>query len=103
MGSLTLFRHEEPWTSVLSREVVPDIFLQRSWVRLPIDSARREKSRNKTDQVKVTRSLDRIARYHSPYGAFGMPATWVDRSLSRGDAVKCEDSQCFILLCSILF
>jgi hypothetical protein len=51
----------------------------------------------KTDQVKVTRSLGRIARFRLPSGIIGMPATWVDRSSSRDDAAKYKDLQHFIL------
>jgi hypothetical protein len=47
-------------------------------------------------QVKVTCSLGRIARFSLPQGFVGLPATWDDRSSSRGDAAKCEDSQHFI-------
>jgi hypothetical protein len=42
----------------------------------------------KTDQVKVTRSLGRIAHFRLPSGIIGMPATWVDCSSSRYDAAK---------------
>jgi hypothetical protein len=50
----------------------------------------------KTDQVKVTRSLGRIARFRLPLGVIGMPATWADGSSSRDDAAKHKDSQPFI-------
>jgi hypothetical protein len=48
----------------------------------------------KTDQVKVTRSLGRIARLHNRLHGFPvcLPATWVDPSSSRGDAARSTKS-----------
>jgi hypothetical protein len=53
----------------------------------------------KTDPMKVTRSLDRLARLRLPSGIIGMPATWVDRSSSslEGDTTKHEDLQHYLL------
>jgi hypothetical protein len=52
-----------------------------------------ECSQNKTDQLKVTGLLGQIASFRLPQGIIGMPATWVDRSLSGGDAAKHGDLQ----------
>jgi hypothetical protein len=49
--------------------------------------------KRKTDQVKVSRSLGQITRFRLPLGVIGMPATWVDHSLSRDNAATHKDLQ----------